>query len=486
MHAETLTPTPTWAPLRVLATAGVIAMAVVWSASQRDFGPDGYGLAWKGALIVALGLAPAWVQGWSRARGAAAGASIPFVPLVGAIHALFFGAPLLLSDRVQFMSLEPPVAALQGAADLVLLGLIALYAGYAGAARLPLGRPLRLHCDGRRGAPAAMALIAIGFAARILVREQLLPEGLLQPAALLAHGVLLGAGLLIVLGRRGHLGRWAAPLAIAGVLPAHLLLELSSGSLGYAVRDGAFALMLIWGTGGRVPLVVLAALGLFIMGLRGAANEYRVVLHNSPHLLEDRALERGLQFFELARSELEREGASSITASAFGRFSQIALFAEVVDKTPLAIPHWGGATYATLPATFVPRALWPDKPAKELGQRFGHRYGVLHETDTTTSINLPQLVEHYVNFGALGVLLGSLAIGLVYRVLVHLLVHPAAGEAGLVFGVLFASRLLHVESDTSLVLGIVLQLALLCAPLAWFLAPRAGAQRATLLAGALR
>lgn len=455
----------------VVALAALVAVAVVAAAFQRDFGPDGYGLSGKGALIVALGLWPAFVEGWRRASGTST-QPFPFLALIGAIHALFFGAPLVLSDRVVFMSLEPKVAALQGAADAVLLGLVALYAGYALVRGMAPARPLVLGCDGQRGAAVAFVALGVGFAARLALSAESVPAGLGQLAVLASHGVHLGIGLLAVLGARGKIGAWARPLAFFGLLPAHLLMEVSSGSIGYAVRDGAFVLMLLWGTGRRVPLVLLALLGIFAMGLRGAAGEFRVLLHHSPHLLEEGPLERGVQFFEIARSELEREGTGSIVTAAFGRFSQVALLAEVVDKTPLAIPHWAGHTYASLPATFVPRFLWPDKPTKELGQRFGHRYGILHETDTTTSVNLPQLVEHFVNFGLFGVLLGSLAVGAVYGLFARLLLHTNVGDAGLVLAALLASRLLHVESDVSLVFGLTAQLAIVSVPVFWYLSPR--------------
>jgi hypothetical protein len=99
--------------------------------------------------------------------------------------------------------------------------------------------------------------------------------------------------------------------------------------------------------------------------------------------------------------------------------------------------------------------LYPDKPHEISGQAFGHRYSFLDEQDTQTSYNLPQLIEFYANFGPLGVLVGMLLIGLIYRTIDHLYFHANAGLGAVVGGIYIVVKLLAIETALSIVLGSV-------------------------------
>ncbi len=86
------------------------------------------------------------------------------------------------------------------------------------------------------------------------------------------------------------------------------------------------------------------------------------------------------------------------------------MFAHVMDMTPKRVDYLYGLSYKDLIWKLVPRVILPDKPDPKLGQLFGHMYQILAIDDTTTSINFPQLVELYVNFGIIGVVLGMFII----------------------------------------------------------------------------
>jgi len=74
----------------------------------------------------------------------------------------------------------------------------------------------------------------------------------------------------------------------------------------------------------------------------------------------------------------------------------------VKEKTPSIIPYWKGESYIPIFTKFIPRFLWPDKPQENMGQEFGHRYGILAWDNLTTSMNTPIVAEAYMNFGILG------------------------------------------------------------------------------------
>ena len=135
------------------------------------------------------------------------------------------------------------------------------------------------------------------------------------------------------------------------------------------------------------------------------------------------------------------------------RLGHLMTFAEVVEATPENVPYWGGETYYPLLFKPIPRLLFPDKPSEIFGQAFGHRYGFLNSGDFSTSYNLPQLVEFYANFGAIGVLLGMLIIGAIYGLIHQAFIHPSVGLGRVVAAIFIFYRLLIVESNFSLVFG---------------------------------
>jgi hypothetical protein len=88
-----------------------------------------------------------------------------------------------------------------------------------------------------------------------------------------------------------------------------------------------------------------------------------------------------------------------------------------------------------------------------LGQDFGHRYGYLDSWDTWTSINLPFLVEFYANFGEIGVLIGMVIVGVLYRLLDNDLNRPGQPLQVTICSLVLLVPLLNIESDFSLVFG---------------------------------
>ena len=136
-----------------------------------------------------------------------------------------------------------------------------------------------------------------------------------------------------------------------------------------------------------------------------------------------------------------------------GRSALMDLFANVARRTPSEVPYWGGETYSTLATSMIPRFLWPGTPVKVLGQTFGHRYSYIHASNKSTAINLPIMVEFFVNFGSIGVLIGMAIVGFIYRLLDTLINRPGQSPLLSMIGVVILLPLLLIESDFSLVFG---------------------------------
>jgi hypothetical protein len=135
------------------------------------------------------------------------------------------------------------------------------------------------------------------------------------------------------------------------------------------------------------------------------------------------------------------------------RISTIRLLDRAVSETPERVPFFEGETLRPLLYVPIPRFIWPDKPREDIGNRIGHVYRVLSPGDKTTSINLPWIVEFYINFGSPGVAIG---LGLVGVILGGLARFGTAGTRTpvwplLTIGILFP--LSYQESNISLMVG---------------------------------
>jgi len=143
------------------------------------------------------------------------------------------------------------------------------------------------------------------------------------------------------------------------------------------------------------------------------------------------------------------------------RTNQLITFIYTVNTTPAYVPYWGGYTYKSFFYFMIPRFVFPDKPKKTIGSEFGQRYQLLDQYDTTTSYNLPILVEFYINFGEVGIFVGMLLMGLILRAMYCVVNHPKCGDGGMTIGAILFTIVLNMESDFSLVFGNVLQYMLL-------------------------
>lgn len=464
--------------LRTACLVAAVVLGGLYLTVQRDFGPGAFYLPWKGYIIWLLGLLPGVAYLHKRERRLNSVEPIPLVPIIMAIYALYFGLPVMLSDQVIGMGIQPPTPALEYAVELSILGMVGLlFSFYVLSPKLALGRPLDLSWDPDRARYLAILGIPFGLALRFALRFELVPGPLMQPAVLLSMLFQVSVGILIVLSRQGLLDKRATQLVWGGLVPLFFLVEISEGAIGSAARLIAFFVMLILGTGGRINMPLVAVGAAVILVLRGGAMEFRDLANNSPHLLSEDPFERALQFFEISFHALTDDGGDKSQEILSDRIAQVAVLGHVVDKSPIAVDYWDGTTYLTLPGSFIPRVIWPDKPVKDLGQRFGHRYAILDSEDYTTSINFPQLVELYANFGGFGVGLGMVIFGLFFRWISNLLNSGRGGDGAVVVGAAVFSPLLNIESDASLVLGAALQTAIVLYAVMRFCRPKSFRRR---------
>jgi len=432
--------------------AVVSCLAVV---DLATYGTVAHGRAALATLLVLICAAPAYVYLASGDH------RVPLLPMIGCVYAAYFAVPQLLPFAVAPRFLGVPSGDMAEALWLSVLGVSTMMAAYylvpAKATRSlvwPIPHP---------GPPAGLAragtaVLLVGLAAEWTRLDAALPSSLTGDAQLFPCLALAGLATLVQLQLSGLMSRRAALSLWLVAVPAQFALDATSGFLYGAFRD-AFVLGAVYVMYRRkVPwggVMVACLLGFILLGAKG---QYRseIWTPNSQLSVPARAqIYTGLAAENAARllnGRADYQTAQTIT----GRLNLTQLLAQTIALTPRYVPYWLGSTYDDLLTKLVPRAIWPDKPTESLGQRFGHVYGVLDPGDLRTSVNLPQMVELYINFGVIGIIFGMALLGVAYRLLSDSFGDARGNAWAVTVSVVLTGGALAIDSNFSLVAGGVL------------------------------
>ena len=385
---------------------------------------------------------------------------IPFLPMIGVIYGLYYalGAALGAANQHYKIFLNPG-RDYDDAVFVALYGWFAMCVGYL-AARLtvspkPATRAIEVDDAVRRRYGALLMTAGLLLESYRLVRQiPIEVAGILKFVSTLGW---FGSGVLVTMLVQRRLNIPYRILTYAGV-SAFLLMAVGSGSVANAAFYGAVVFVSAWiGLGRlRVSWIVGAALGIvLIISLRGVSEQYRKVVWFAGE--GGSVVSRTKLFFRLLDARVQTDGVDGAVSKGFetsaGRSANLDLLADVIIRTPGEIPYWGGQTYLSLVGSFVPRFVWPNKPTKELGQAFGHRYGYIGAADNNTALNLPILVEFYANFGMAGVIAGMFLVGVIYFVLDRTVNNAGQDSLHSLVGVVILVPLANIESDFSLGFG---------------------------------
>lgn len=435
----------------------VVAMIIPVVVSTVVTSPVPIDVRMEAALLCALCLFPAWR--YLRAS-IAARPPIPFVPIIGILYALYFALPAALGSYNQhYRIVLSPAWDYDDAVFAALVGWVALLVGLEiGKLLFPSkAAPGHASVGDRRLRKYGALLMLLGLvvdAARRLFPIPIEVAGLLVFASSLGW---FGSGLLVMLNVRGRLPFAWRVLTYVGVV-SFLVLAIASGSVAVAAFYGTIIVVAAWIGRGRLSILWISGIllgAVLIVSLRGVTDQYRRIVW-----YQDQGggiVERTQIFFGLLQQRIDVDGVDGAIAQGFettaGRSANLDLLADVIRRTPQEVPYWGGETYLSLAGAFVPRFVWPDKPTKELGQAFGHRYGYVGVNDTGTAVNLPVLVEFYLNFGMSGVAIGMALVGLIYQLVERAVNNPSQDDIISLAGIVLMIPLTNIESDFSLGFG---------------------------------
>jgi hypothetical protein len=436
--------------LAVVMFAPLIAATVVTSPVPFET-RVGAGFLWL------LCLAPSWLH---LSATPANRRPIPFVPMIGIIYGLYYALGAALGAANQhYKILLNPGRDYDDAVFVALYGWLAMWLGYFGArllaSRKPPTMPIEVADVVRRRYGVLLMMAGL-----LLESYRLVGQIPVEIAGIIKFVTTLGwfgSGLLVTMAVQRRLNFPYRLLTYAGV-SAFLLMAVGSGSVANAAFYGAVVFVSAWiGLGRlRVSWIVGAALGiLLIISLRGVSEQYRRVVWIAGE--GGGVVSRTKLFFRLLNTRVQTDGVEGAVSKGFetsaGRSANLDLLADVIIRTPHEIPYWGGQTYLSLVGAFVPRFVWPNKPTKELGQAFGHRYSYIGAADNNTALNLPILVEFYANFGIAGVIGGMLLVGVIYLILDRTVNNPGQDSLHSLAGVVILVPLANIESDFSLGFG---------------------------------
>ncbi len=115
------------------------------------------------------------------------------------------------------------------------------------------------------------------------------------------------------------------------------------------------------------------------------------------------------------------------------RANQLDYLAVIIHRVPQYIGY-ENTIWPNIVAGFVPRLLWPNKPALALGR---YMVTVILGLQSSSNAPLTNIGELYLNFGTLGVLLGMFILGILFR-MVYTFLHSVISSR-IIQGLLYLS-----------------------------------------------
>ncbi len=174
---------------------------------------------------------------------------------------------------------------------------------------------------------------------------------------------------------------------------------------------------------GAISLLVLAMLGYISSSRRlpllllGICVPLLAVMHNGKSVMRSKYWAPGAsgirltdmpslytEWIQQGLKYHDPEEEQSSTARLLERTSLFHLMCLVTSVTPERQDYLWGETYKHIPAQFIPRYFWPDKPVGHISTyTLSKYYGLQSEDDTKkTTIGFGMLTEAYANFGFYG------------------------------------------------------------------------------------
>ncbi|HUY38259.1 MAG TPA: hypothetical protein VMV13_05485 [Candidatus Binataceae bacterium] len=408
-----------------------------------------------GSLMLGLIAVPLWL--WRLGIDP----NPPFIVLISLLYFYTYGLGVFLLRSFAGNPYQPDVSYrwIEAALGLALAGMVLMLAGYYAWPLIPVRSMVprfRMRWSDARAvrlAALVMSVFGLLFSAGNIPG---LPKSLAQVAGYAQDSFTVGICILIGLWWIGRLSRASAWLLFLVLVPMRLGIGLVGGSSGGSIVIAMTLVLMNCALSHRIPWVLVFAGTAALFIIRPLELPYRTATWSPQGELYNASDAQKMEYMSslFYRTIIGGEvSPDTLIQTAGARLSDFPMLADVMSLTPSIVPYWEGETYYPLLFKPIPRIVWPDKPEEVTGRAFGQRYGYTSLMNPGTSINFAQLIEQYANFGVAGVIIGMFAIGMVYRLLLSMFVHPEMGLGALVAAVFIVSSLFDIETGTAMVFG---------------------------------
>jgi hypothetical protein len=162
-----------------------------------------------------------------------------------------------------------------------------------------------------------------------------------------------------------------------------------------------------------------------------------------------------LEKWNEALTDSSGESLKDILGSTLSRVGLLAQTADVVDQTPSIVPYQHGRLYSYMLYTWIPRAIWSDKPSvNEANQFYQVAYGVTPEENLDkVSIAVGVLTEAYMNFGWYGVVLIMFFLGVFLDFYRRFFFSESSGLVLSSMGMVLLPQMLAIDTQMAQYLG---------------------------------
>ena len=399
-------------------------------------------------------------------------ADVPLFAMISAVYALYYVVPLFWGDRIvrnyySSAEREIPIQFVTRTMLAVLLGVSALGVGmrsHLGRALAPRNPPDIPPEPSRWNYLRVLMILGIIFGF-FTTPVYLLGEGgrqaimiLLTVAPTVAFAILLRAYLR---GRSNQLDK----LLLLAFIASRFVAGLSSGWLGMLIGICITCVAVYLAERGRIPALSLILIGSLALFLQAGKEEFR----NTYWVQEDQSGQtEKVAFWVDASLNKWGEALSDPTSGVLrdllsgrilARVSLLTQSANVLELTPSTVPYQNGRLYSYMLVTFVPRAVWPDKPTvNEANQFYQVAYDLKPEDGLqSVSIAVGVLTEAYINFGWVGVPLVMFLLGVFLDFFQRTFFAKTSGLLFNAIGVVFLPLLLGIEAQMAQYLGGMVQ-----------------------------
>lgn len=376
--------------------------------------------------------------------------AFPVFELFSLFYSVCFGlSSLFIGEDISKIGIEERIPALQ----LTITGLLFAYWAYFGIGDLIFRRlqPLKIKN------PASYAVIVknawfiawlyliykiafLNYGENIVIFTQPL-----QALGWLSNGIILTD---ILISTKIPLSKYAGLLV---VIILQLLLGLASTALAQIAMVVVFFCLIYLNVRKKV---LIKTIGIFVIAFIFAnpvKHEMRLSIGEDSNKLN--FVQKAGVFAQLLENPSKYSDIRGSSQSTISRLDHGGLMAEILSLSPKYVPFAWGQTYDSLFTIWIPRFLWPEKPMSSVGNEWAHWYGLLDSYDFTTSYNLPWIVEFYVNFGTVGVLLGMFLCGLGFSWLKVRLCSEQSSVIEYAVGAAILNQLWYTESNFALGFG---------------------------------